>query len=111
MLQWGNVNYVQYDQKDNERSLIAKLFNKEFPTLQATVGGDTGFDIAPIGLDKSQIMKDFNKDDQIYFFGDMMELGGNDYPLAIKVSDPIQVSDWKETKEYLEKFQKSGIAI
>jgi phosphomannomutase len=103
--------YVQYDQKDNERSLIAKLFNKEFPTLQATVGGDTGFDIAPIGLDKSQIMKDFNKDDQIYFFGDMMELGGNDYPLAIKVSDPIQVSDWKETKEYLEKFQKSGIAI
>ena len=103
--------YVQYDQKDNERSLIAELFNKEFPTLQATVGGDTGFDIAPIGLDKSQIMKDFNKDDQIYFFGDMMELGGNDYPLAIKVSDPIQVSDWKETKEYLEKFQKSGIAI
>jgi phosphomannomutase len=103
--------YVQYDQKDNERSLIAKLFNKEFPTLQATVGGDTGFDIAPIGLDKSQIMKDFNKDDQIYFFGDMMEPGGNDYPLAIKVSDPIQVSDWKETKEYLEKFQKSGIAI
>ena len=103
--------YVEYDQKDNERSLIAELFNKEFPTLQATVGGDTGFDIAPIGLDKSQIMKDFNKDDQIYFFGDMMELGGNDYPLAIKVSDPIQVSDWKETKEYLEKFQKSGIAI
>ena len=103
--------YVQYDQKDNERSLIAELFNKEFPTLQATVGGDTGFDIAPIGLDKSQIMKDFNKDDQIYFFGDMMEPGGNDYPLAIKVSDPIQVSDWKETKEYLEKFQKSGIAI
>ena len=103
--------YVQYDQKDNERSLIAELFNKEFPTLQATVGGDTGFDIAPIGLDKSQIMKDFNKDDQIYFFGNMMEPGGNDYPLAIKVSDPIQVSDWKETKEYLEKFQKSGIAI
>ena len=103
--------YVEYDQKDNERSLIAELFNKEFPTLQATVGGDTGFDIAPIGLDKSQIMKDFNKDDQIYFFGDMMEPGGNDYPLAIKVSDPIQVSDWKETKEYLEKFQKSGIAI
>ena len=133
--------YVEYDQKDNERSLIAELFNKEFPTLQATVGADTGFDIAPIwggistsctisnmewlhelgkhtgfdiapiGLDKSQIMKDFNKDDQIYFFGDMMEPGGNDYPLAIKVSDPIQVSDWKETKEYLEKFQKSGIAI
>lgn len=103
--------YVQYDQKNDERSIIAELFNKEFPTLQATVGGDTGFDIAPIGLNKSQIMKDFNKDDQTYFFGDMMEPGGNDYPLAIKVTDPIQVSDWRETKEYLEKFQKSGIAI
>jgi phosphomannomutase len=48
------AKYVEYDSFEEERNIIANSFNIMFPELQATVGGDTGIDIAPRGLDKSQ---------------------------------------------------------
>ena len=103
--------YVRYEGDVGERGHIAQSFNNFFPNLQATVGGETGIDIAPRGSDKSQIIKDFDRFDHTYFFGDMMLPGGNDYPLAVKVTEPIHVTDWKETKIRLEKFQELGIAL
>ena len=38
-----------------------------------------------MGSDKSQILRDFNEDDELHFFGDRMEEGGNDYSLAEEV--------------------------
>ncbi len=95
--------YVKYDTKHNERVNIAALFNLEFPELQATVGGETGIDIAPRGADKSQILKDFTNKDRILFFGDAMFEGGNDYPLAVAITNggSFGVSDWKETWKLL----------
>ena len=55
------AKYVEYDTVKNERANIANAFNTMFPELQATVGGDTGIDIAPRGADKSQILRDFNE--------------------------------------------------
>ena len=40
-------------QETQERDVIAELFNKEFPTLIARPGGETGIDISPLGKDKS----------------------------------------------------------
>ena len=95
--------YAKYDTKHKERNLIADLFNKEFQNLRATVGGETGLDIAPIGSDKSQILVDFDKDDSILFFGDRCDPAGNDFPIAealrqnFKRSKIYHVNDWKET--------------
>jgi len=94
--------YVDYDAKHNERNYIAELFNREFPNLQATVGGETGIDIAPCGADKSQILRDFNESDSIHFYGDAMFYGGNDEPLAralekYQLGFSHQVKDWKDT--------------
>ena len=97
--------YKQWDKDEHERESIARRFNERFPDLYATVGGQTGLDIAPLGGDKSQILRDFNKDDELHFFGDRMEEGGNDYSLAKALQEmggyPHHVSDWKDTRTKL----------
>jgi len=103
-------DYVAYDEYTDERVYIAHNFNLLFPELQATVGGETGIDIVPKGRDKSQILGDFNKDDNIYFFGDRMDEGGNDYPLAQLVRYPRHVRDWQNTWEWLSWLQEQGVA-
>ena len=102
--------YVAYDTKENERTTIANAFNTMFPDLEAKVGGETGIDISPKGFDKSQIIKDFNKKDKLYFFGDAMHEGGNDYPLAEVVDIKRHVTDWRNTWEYLTWSQEQGVA-
>ena len=93
------ARYVAYDTFENERQTIANSFNTMFPDLEAKVGGDTGIDISPKGADKSQIVKDFGKQDNLWFFGDTIYEGGNDYPLAQVVKNSRKVSGWKNTKE------------
>ena len=97
--------YKEWDKDEHERESISRRFNKRFPDLYATVGGQTGLDIAPLGRDKSQILRDFNEDDELHFFGDRMEEGGNDYSLAKAVKKmggyPHHVSDWKDTRTKL----------
>ena len=97
--------YKEWDKDEHERVSIARRFNERFPDLYATVGGQTGLDIAPLGRDKSQILRDFNEDDELHFFGDRMEEGGNDYSLAKAVKKmggyPHHVSDWKDTRTKL----------
>jgi len=100
--------YKQWDKDEHERVSIARRFNERFPDLYATVGGQTGLDIAPLGRDKSQILRDFSEDDKLYFFGDRMERGGNDYSLAEAVKKmggyTYHVKDWKETRTKLTKL-------
>ena len=97
--------YIQWDKDEHERESIARRFNERFLDLYATVGGQTGLDIAPLGRDKSQILRDFNEDDELHFFGDRMEEGGNDYSLAKALQEmggyPHHVSDWKDTRTKL----------
>jgi phosphomannomutase len=97
--------YVDYDADMGERAVIATQFNALYAStgLNAHVAGATGIDIAPIGKDKSQILKDFD-DMHVYFYGDMMQEGGNDRPLknAIEARNSTQdrtftVTDWKHT--------------
>ena len=95
------AEYVVFDTLHNERNLTASAFNKLFPDIKATVGGETGIDISPVGTDKAQIVTDFGPGDKTYFFGDRMDKDGNDYPLAQTVIDlgghAYQVNHWKTT--------------
>ena len=100
------AEYVKWDTEQNERTEIAQEFNYRYPELEARPGGETGIDIAPKGADKSQILKDFNADDFIVFFGDRMDDGGNDAPLAdalFKSYEGINhwIKDWTHTWEIL----------
>lgn len=96
--------YVKHDLENRERETIALQINSEFPTITATVGGETGIDIYRKGCDKSQILEDFDAPyDNIYFFGDKCEQGGNDWPLAnrLKPKQVFNVRDWQETWKIL----------
>ena len=77
--------------------------------LNVQIGGQTGLDISD--SDKSQIIKFFNFDDDLHFFGDMMEEGQNDYPLARAVKERLgktyHVKDWEETRTLVNRFSST----
>ena len=109
--------YVKYDRRTRERYCIANQFNDMWPEVQATVGGETGLDIAQLGMDKSQILRDFDNI-PITFFGDRMEEAGNDYTLAEELwrrqmPDPFNrdyvyhIEDWEHTWSTLQKLDKT----
>ena len=95
--------YVKWDRNTGERILIADRIKNQFPNLNVQIGGQTGLDISD--NDKSQILRDFDIDDDIHFFGDMMQKGQNDYPLALAVDKAggtnYTVSSWQETYKKL----------
>jgi phosphomannomutase len=96
--------YYEWDKVTGERDKIADQINSLHPNVTARVGGETGIDIGPKGKDKSQILKDFDAKN-VMFFGDRMDENGNDYPLARAILDAggeaISVKDWKDTWEFL----------
>ena len=98
--------YVKWDINTTERILMADRIRSEFPDLNIQIGGETGLDISD--SDKSQILKDFNPEDEMHFFGDMMLEGQNDYPLVKEVDKRggfcYHVSNWKDTQSKLTNF-------
>ena len=97
--------YVKWDINTTERILMSDRIRSEFPNLNIQIGGETGLDISD--SDKSQILTDFNPEDEIHFFGDMMLEGQNDYPLAKALKDmggyPHHVKNWEDTRTLLSK--------
>ena len=102
----GRDEYVKWDINTNERRDIVARLNDNFPDLNVQIGGQTGLDISD--SDKSQIIKFFNFDDEVHFFGDMMEQGQNDYPLARAVKERLgktyHVKNWEETRLWVNRF-------
>jgi len=100
--------YVEWDVAQKERDTIANKFNELFPDLEAKVGGETGIDVHPKGFDKSQILRDFDPNDELHFFGDAMHPEGNDYPLKKQIIDKdlglcYNIKNWEETWKILRK--------
>ena len=96
--------YKQWDDDKQERLKISLEIMNQFPGIVAQVAGETGIDIFEHGKDKSQIAEWIRH--PITFFGDNMQMGGNDHPLAVRLetyprSKSIQVKDWKDTYNYL----------
>ncbi len=105
----GREEYVKWDRNTGERIAIADRIKTQFPDLNIQIGGETGLDIADD--DKSQIIKFFNFDDEVHFFGDMMKEGQNDYPLAKAVKERLgktyHVKNWEETRLWVNRFSSS----
>ena len=98
--------YVKWDINTDERKNIAERFKKRFPEISCQVGGQTGLDISPLGCDKSQILRDFKPIDLIYFFGDKLKEGENDYPLGHAIEQRrlgmvFEVTDYYHTWDLL----------
>ena len=109
--------YFSYDNQHNERKRISDAIKRQFPELDAVIGGQISIDIYPKGKDKSQILehiKDkfaipFMENIEYIFIGDRTMKGGNDYPLAKLMKEKndcsfYQTENWKHTIQILEKL-------
>ncbi|NNJ77024.1 MAG: HAD-IIB family hydrolase [Anderseniella sp.] len=77
--------YFAWDRQEEERAGFIKLFVETFSEYEASAGGEISIDIVPKGWNKSRALAVLKQDaptGTITFFGDRMEPGGNDYPLA-----------------------------
>ena len=101
----GREEYMRWDKDTDERAVIADRLRSSFPGLSVALGGQTGIDIGPYGSDKSQILRDFSEDNELYFFGDRMESGGNDHSLGEAVKNrggfTYKVDTWTDTRDVI----------
>jgi len=102
-------SYYEWDIINNERQRLANYINQKWPDVTASVGGETGIDIFPKGKDKAQIIKWFQPDDNLIFFGDRIDPSGNDWTLAQDIVDNdagtcYNVKDYNETWDILKSY-------
>ena len=101
----GREEYVKWNKIHSERRFIALRILDMFPDLTVALGGLTGIDIGPLGADKSPILRDFTADDEIHYFGDRMESGGNDHSLGEAVKKmggfTYNVDSYKDTRDVI----------
>ena len=85
------------------RDMVAPLL----PEFEVRAGGTTTIDITKKGIDKAYGMQKLieqlglSKED-VLFFGDKLQEGGNDYPVKAMGIDSLEVSDWQDTALALE---------
>jgi len=95
-----------WDPDHKKREAIIKLAQPMIPDLEMRIGGTTSIDVTQPGFNKSfgvsELMKylDVTMDD-ILFFGDMTQPGGNDYPVVEMGVETITVRDHIETTNVL----------
>ena len=94
------TDYFNWDNISGERHRLCVTIRTLFPELTAGVG------VYPKGYDKSQSLKYFRGQD-IHFFGDRCEPGGNDHSIASRLKNRrnckvSHVKDWKETWQILQ---------
>lgn len=84
--------------KNKVRDFVAELI----PEFEVRVGGVTSVDITKPGIDKAYGMRklmdmlEIGRED-IFFIGDRVREGGNDYPVKAMGIDTLEISKWEET--------------
>ena len=76
--------FEQYDKGTNVRKQFVEALRNEMGTddLTFSIGGQISFDVFPKGWDKSFCLQYVENDfDEIHFFGDKCQLGGNDHEI------------------------------
>lgn len=101
--------YYEWDLINREREQIAEYINKTWSEVTASVGGETGVDIFEKGKDKSQILKWFDGEKDLVFFGDRIDPLGNDWSLAQAIVDNnmgmcYNIKDYNETWDLLRHY-------
>lgn len=96
-----------WDPDGTKKGALRDRVSEQLSDLEVHAGGTTSVDVTKAGVDKAYGMRklmhalDLSADD-ILFFGDKLEEGGNDYPVKSVGIDCIAVSGWEETAVAIE---------
>ena len=96
-----------WDADGSKKLAIRDLAAQSLPDLEVRAGGTTSIDVTLVGIDKAYGMQklidvlDISKE-EILFFGDMLQEGGNDYPVKAMGIDTLDVDKWEDTVHRLE---------
>jgi len=102
--------YFAWDKGSEERAQFVAQINAATIPYEASAGGQISIDIVPRGWNKSVVLDDLLGEDPmqaLMFFGDRIEQGGNDRPLAEAIwsagapHEVRPVETWSETFEKL----------
>jgi len=95
------------DKYADRRAELREKIAEQIPEFEVRAGGMTTIDITRIGIDKAYGMRKLAQElridhDEILFFGDKLQEGGNDYPVKAMGIDSLEVSRWEDTALVLE---------
>jgi phosphomannomutase len=99
--------FEKYDNEFKIRENLCNVLSSKYKNLRFSIGGQISIDVFPYGWDKTYCL-DFivDKYPEIYFYGDRICEGGNDYEIGNdkRVTKIHSVKNWKDTLEYLKKL-------
>ncbi|XP_055844134.1 phosphomannomutase [Episyrphus balteatus] len=93
--------FAEYDNQHGVRKAMINALTREFSDIDLTysIGGQISFDVFPHGWDKTYCLRHiekFHNFEEIHFFGDKTEPGGNDYEIFV---DPRTIEHKVETPD------------
>ncbi len=107
------LDYHHWDLVVGERRSLINSLLSNFSDYDATAGGEISIDVTPRGWNKSKALSTLRHSHpraSFVFFGDRVEKGGNDWPLACALETDsthnvtYKVNGFKETQEVLEEI-------
>lgn len=99
--------FYSYDQKHKIREKMVNVLKEKFElyNLQFSIGGQISFDTTPKNWDKTFCLKFLDEFQTIYFAGDKVEKGGNDYEIYVNPRTiSHRVESPSETIKVIDKF-------
>jgi phosphomannomutase len=99
----------EWNKHSDVRPQLTKVLIKLLPKFEVRLGGLTSIDITRKGIDKAYGIRQIEKKlhvtrKKIFFVGDAIFPGGNDYAVVRTGVDYIKVKDPKETKKIIRKI-------
>jgi phosphomannomutase len=99
----------EWDPDHSKKKALRDHVSALIPEFEVRVGGGTSIDITKPGIDKAYGMRKLMEmtgttPNDIVFFGDRLEEGGNDFPVIATGIDTVAVTGWQDTLEKLRPY-------
>lgn len=97
----------EWDPDNAKKQKVRDYAAELLPEFEVRVGGVTSVDITKPGIDKAYGMRKIMDMlqigmEDIFFIGDRIKEGGNDYPVKAMGIDTLEISKWEETALVIE---------
>lgn len=91
-----------WDRDNKKKAAIRDAAAELLPNFEVRAGGVTSIDVTKPGIDKAYGMRKLMElleigKEEIFFIGDRVYEGGNDYPVKMFGIDTIQIDSWEQT--------------